>query len=290
MDETDFRILAHLLAHPVESVEATAKSVRLTRNAVARRIQVLQRSPLQVRFWAWPHFTLFGRQSHVLLYQTSGEVDTEAILATDPVLGYDLNHDGLLATTIWTPVGEEPAPPASLDTLVGGPPINRYTDATPGPKHPFLSRLQWKVLRALIDAPRATTVELARRTGLAAKTCGKHRAELFTKRFLHPSASIQEDRSGGFPVYRVYVEGKPDRGAVRGVLGPDALVMDTVQEGHVYLAKAASMGAIIVNVDKLRRLPAVKDVKLILSRGFGVAVERLRAWSRDVEARQTPPS
>lgn len=281
MDGTDFRILARLFVHPLDGPEAVGRAVGLTRNAVARRLRLLQASPLALGFFALPHHSLFGRASTVHLYAVRGEPPAgDGLLALDDVIGYDVNHDGLCAVTTWHRPG---AAAAHLDDALGGPAVARFTDATPGPAAPHLTGLEWKVAGALLAEPRASAAALARATGLAARTCARARDRLVAGRAVRVGLSLREDLAG-YPLYRVYVQGRPDQAKALAILGPDAVVSDEVDEGRVWFARAPTTGGLMVAVERLRALPGVSDVKLILSRDNGVAVERLARWCREAAA------
>lgn len=278
MDEVDFRILGHLFIAPLDGPEAIARKVGLTRNAVSRRLRNLEDGEVQLRFFALPHNSLFGAVSTVNLYAPRKPVDVEALLAAPDVMGYDLNHDGLCAATTWQQGQAKPVP--ALDRLLGGKPIASFTDATPGPDTPHLSRLEWKVALAMLESPRASVAALARATGLAPRTCSRARERLLASRAVRPGINLCEDGAKGYPIFRLYVQGTPDPKAVDAILGPDAVVSDSVAEGTVYFARAQSMGAAVVAVEQVRRLKGVSDVKLILSRANGIALDRLRGWCK----------
>lgn len=230
---------------------------------------------MRLRFFAVPHYRLFGAHSTVALFPTSGKVDTKRLVAVDHVIAYDLNHDGLLASTYWTVEGDDPktVPPKMLD-VIGAPAVAQFTDTTPGPKVPHLSRLEWKVLRAIVAEPRASAAALARRCGLTAKTCARHRKALKENFVFLPTMSIHEDKAKGFPVFRAYIQGTPSVDAVESILGKDSVVTDTVAEGHVRFAHAPSFGDILSRADALRRLANVTDVKLILSKDSNATVDK----------------
>lgn len=273
MDEVDFRILAHLFEKPLAGPQALAGSVGLTRNAVAQRLGKLEAGPLALRFFALPHQSLFGRHSLVHLFHVETPVDVEAVLRTDDVIGYDVNHDGLCAVTTWS----LPGAPNRLERVMGSRPLASFSDATPGPATPHLNRLEWKVAAAWLRQPRASAAQLARATGLAARTCTRARQRLVASNAVRVGINLREDRAR-FPIFRVYVQGSPDETAVRRILGPDAACSDVVAEGTVHFARAASTGAIVHTVQRLQRLPGVSDVKLILSQDNGIAIDRIAAW------------
>src|SRR5690349_8066042 len=101
VDETDFRILGHLFVKPLDGPQAIARKVGLTRNAVARRIRNLEQSPLNLRFFALPHQSLFKAVSTVNLYAGIDHPDLRAIESLAGAIGWDINHDGLCAVTLW---------------------------------------------------------------------------------------------------------------------------------------------------------------------------------------------
>lgn len=279
MDETDFRIIGHLFERPLDGPEAVARSVGLTRNAVARRLRLLQEGPMRLGFWALPHHTLLGRASTVNLHAPPSPPDGRAILASDDVLAYDVNHDGLCAVTTWSRPDAGRAPSDALDRMLGAA-VARYTDATPGPAAPHLSRLEWKVVAAWTVQPRASAAALSRASGLAPRTCERARQRLLASRAVRAGITLREDHAEGLPVFRVFVQGHPDAAALRRVLG-ESFVSDVVREGAVHFARAPTAGAMMVTVDALRRLPGVTDVKLILSREFALAGDRLAGWIRE---------
>lgn len=263
MDDIDFQILGHLFQHPLDGPQAIAQEVGLTRNAVARRIRILEESPVQLMFFALPHQDLFGRQSVVNLYIAPGDIDEEKVWACGDVLAFDQNHDGLVAVTTWTQDGSHPA---ALDNLLGGAPVAQFHDVAPGPDAPYLSRLEWRVLRAMLHAPRASNADLARTAGLAPRTCARARERLIATNALRLGINICEDHSDGYPIYRLYVQGTFSRKTIAELLGPDTVISDTVAEGCVYFAKAPSLGAIMATVERVKASDGVDDVKLILSR------------------------
>lgn len=274
MDEIDFRILGHLLQHPLAGPQELAKTVGLTRNAVARRMRRLQEADVRLSVLAYPHQDLFALGSTVHLYHAVRGPKATDILACDGVLAFDQNHDGIWAVTIWHPPGQGRS--AALDALFGAPPVASFTDATPGPAVPHLSRLEWKVVAALLEHPRGTAAALARASGLAPRTCQRARDRLVTSRAVRVATTLCEDHAEGLPIFRLYVQGHPVRNEVGAILGADALVTDEVDEGAVYFARAASLGAIMGAVERVRKLPGVEEARLILSRSAGVSHAFLR--------------
>lgn len=285
MDDRDFAIVAHLFQHPSDGPQAIARQVGITRNAVTRRLRLLQEGRVALSFFALPHHTLFGRTSTVRLYAPQRTPLGNDLLAAPDVIGYDLNHDGLCAVTTWQ---REGGPAPALQRLLGGPAIVEFTDATPGPSAPYLTRLEWKVAAVLLADPRASAAALARATGLAPRTCARARERLVASRAVRMGINLREDGVRGAPVFRVYVEGHPDTGALHRILGPECVVSDQVAEGTVYFARASTQGTFMSAIERLRGLAGVRDVKLILSRGNGVAVERLQAWCRQQVQGGTP--
>lgn len=159
---------------------------------------------------------------------------------------------------------------------MGGPPLVEFTDSAPGPAAPYLTRLEWKVVAALLDEPRASLSSLARRTGLAPRTCARARDRLLQSKAVRVTATIREDHAEGLPVYRLYVQGRPAPKDVTRILGQDAIVSDQVKEGTVYFARAASLGSIMAAAEAMRKADNVEDVKLILSKDSGLARPYLR--------------
>ena len=274
MDDVDFLIVGHLFERPLDGPEQLARQVGLSRNAVSRRMRLLQEGPVRLGFFALPHHSLLGRTSTVNLHATDGDVDGDAALACDDVLAYDLNHDGLCAVTTWQAGPATPSP--RLERLLG-PAVARFTDATPGPAAPYLTRLEWKVVQAWCSQPRASAAALARATGLAPRTCERARSRLQATRAMRAGITLREDGVRGPPVFRLFVQGHPDAARLERALG-QSFLSDVVAEGQVRFARAASAGALVVATEAVRRLPGVADVKLILSRRFGLAQERLDGW------------
>lgn len=274
MDEADFRIVGHLFQHPLAGPQELARAVNLTRNAVARRFRMLQESALGLAFHAYPHQDLFALEFTLHLYAPEKPIAGKAINDVATVIGYDINHDGLHAVTTWRHPGTPR--PAELDRLMGGPPLVEFTDSAPGPAAPYLTRLEWKVVAALLDEPRASLSSLARRTGLAPRTCARARDRLLQSKAVRVTATIREDHAEGLPVYRLYVQGRPAPKDVTRILGQDAIVSDQVKEGTVYFARAASLGSIMAAAEAMRKADNVEDVKLILSKDSGLARPYLR--------------
>ena len=274
MDDADFRIVGHLFEQPLAGPEELARRLGLSRNALSRRLRLLQEGPVRLGFFALPHHSLLGRTSTVNLHATDGDIDGAAVLACDDVLAYDLNHDGLCAVTTWQEGAARPSP--RLERLLG-PAVARFTDATPGPAAAYLTRLEWKVAQAWCAQPRASAAALARATGLAPRTCERARSRLQATRAMRAGITLREDGVRGPPVFRLFVQGQPDATRLQRALG-ESFLSDVVAEGQVRFARAASAGALVVATDAVRRLPGVSDVKLILSRRNELAQERLGAW------------
>lgn len=276
VDDIDFNILGQVFRQPLIGWEALGREVGLTRNAVARRVRMMEQSRLRLRWMSIPHPTIFGARAYLSLFGPRENVDATEILGVPDVVGFDHNFDGLVPVTYYT---RDRQPPPGLVAYLGGP-MATFDASGPGPATPHLNRMEWKIMEAAIQAPRAGPAELARICGLGAKTVAKHRARMLQDGTLRIAATVQEG-AADIPIFRAYLQGHPDPERLQALI-PGSMKLETTAEppGQVWLCKTETTSGMMAAAGRLRTIANVDDVKIILTHQIEWASEKLQNWCR----------
>ncbi len=292
MDARDFRIVLELHRHPFASYEALGRSVRLTGTAVKSRFERMHARGVVQGFHVAVAAPAFRRYRRIHAFAASGEgPPLDDIVAADPVVFVWRGPPGMfMVTTYDSEPGAEP--PGGLIRLFGGPPLASVSPDDPGRLSrvdAVLSLLDWRVVDALVDSPRASLQALGATTGLTAKTVRNHRDRLLARGLLEVSPILDTSREPGLVVYSGYV----------GVERPEDLRKIRVPGmGHIWthhdppamaiLGHVSSYGEVLEVERQLRSVPGAAQVVVTVARGGAVAVPRLKAWIRAERERWRP--
>src|SRR6058998_207657 len=167
MDASDFRLLAAIGEDARQSLQALGRRVSLSAPAVRERLHRLETRGILQGYWVSIDPEVFGRRD--LLVSFNGEwsrEDAVEILEAMDVAWVAWKLDGGVTVQLW-PYDVTRALTAVAE-FVGHEP--KWHGVTRTEWTGELSRLDWRVLDALIDDPRAPVEQLAVATGLSPKT------------------------------------------------------------------------------------------------------------------------
>ena len=282
MDTVDFRILLELHRHPFASFEGIGRTVRITGTAVKARLERMEARGVVQGFYVAVAAPAFRRWRRIHAFANpEREPAFEAVTAVDEVVFVWRGPPGMFMVTTFD-ASPQAEPPTGLVKLFGGPPVASVSPDPPDRPsrvEAVLSPLDWRVVDALLDAPRASLRQLASAAGLTAKTVRHHRDRLVAKGLLEVAPILDTSREPGLIVYSGYV-GVARAGDLQNVRVPGM--------GHVWihhdpaamavLGRVSSYGEIIDVERQLRSMPGVTRVVVTVARGGAVATPRLRTW------------
>jgi hypothetical protein len=210
-----------------------------------------------------------------------------AAIREDPVVFAALQHDGDLVALAYLDRADGP-PPANLVEKFGEP---RFTaiPLIPAPKSPeeFPSSMELKVMRQLIADARAPPAEVARRTGLTARTVRRVRAGLVDQGLVQVQTLLHAARAPGRMIYYVglYHDGA-DGARILEQAYPGSFVLGSITrpDGRALICQADTLSQVVDQRERALRLPGVTDVRVALYLDIAFQVTRLTGWiDRELE-------
>jgi hypothetical protein len=130
-----------------------------------------------------------------------------------------------------------------------------------------LSRIDWRILDALLDSPLASVEHLADGTGLSPKTVRNHLAGLIRGEAIFVVARLGLPTDSGVLVYNLLVGGTAPFAEIKKRIGDAVLVHETAEPPMMYLfCRADSLGELTTAFQTLEKLPGVSTVQLTLNR------------------------
>jgi len=289
VDDRDFRIIVELYRHPFASYEAIGRVIGATGTAVKSRLDRLEKRGVIGGFYVTPAARVFGRHRHIFAFlEVETEPNLKDVLDVEDVANVFRGRPGMIMVNTFDP-SPEAGPPARLLKLMGRPPYGAVLPDSPeeiSEKDAVLSPLDWRVLDVLVDGPRVPLRELARRTGLTARTVRKRRDALVAKHLLTVSPIIDTSREPGLIVYSGYVTVKR-KSDLRHVRAPGLVWAWAHHEppAAAIFGCAATYAEAQEAEHTLESLPGVTRVVLTVARGGGEAKQRLHEWIRAELAR-----
>lgn len=274
MDERDFRILASLFEDARQSYRALGRRVGLTAPAVRERLQRLESVGILRGFWVRPEGALFDLADCIFLF--GGPVsDGQARTAlTQPDVAWVAPKiDGGASVGVWTKDPE--ASEQNLVRVLGQRPSGRTI--SPPIRLPVVTRLDWRILGALIDDPRRPLQDLCQATHLSTKTVRKRLSALLRSGGVAISPVLGAFTEGGDILYTISVIGPIEFSEIRRILGEAALLR--VAEGpksQFALGRAANLGEVLRRTAELGRHPDVRRSFVSLNRELLVNTELTR--------------
>lgn len=275
MDDTDLRILAHLARSPFASHAELGRVVGRAPSTVAGRLRALEGRGVLRGWVALPDAEVFGRQAIGLGFEA--DVPLDALLALDDAVYAGASPDGYRGVMGYT--SDPDLWRETVEEVVGVPADAQAT--LPGRTRPAaLGPLEWRVLRALVETPRASLKALAAATGLSYRTVKARRTRLVDQGAVAVQPLLRPARDGTL-YYHLWVWVKPraDEAAVLSCL-PSAFVIDRYDHPRsVYVfCQAADLADQAAQVHALRNAADVDAVRVVINDDFAVATGRLLRW------------
>lgn len=288
MDVRDFRIYLALERSPFASYETIGRTIGTSGTTVKARIDRMRARGVMSEVRVIPIAHVFGRHWRTFgIGVGPGSPDDAAILRVQDVIWTWRDHRGLLVVNAFTQ--ERDTVPAGLVSLFGEEPIGAVQPeppATADSSSLVLSPLDWRVLEALLENPRAPLSSLSRRVGLSARTIRRRRDGLYKRGLIRSFISLDASREPGVIVYGAYVSvdrrtnlrNVRARGAARvwTHYDPPAVLM----LGHVPTYSEATEAE-----KQLQATPGAKVVEFSIPAGGSLAVERVGKWIRAEKSR-----
>jgi DNA-binding Lrp family transcriptional regulator len=264
VDAKDFRLLVALDANARQSFQSLGRRVSLSAPAVRERLRRLEQRGILQGYWVSIDPVIFAR-SGVLVYFGGEWSRDEAAQALDgpDVAWVAWKIDGGITVQIWPHDVTKAA--EKLGQFLGREP--GWQGVTAASRTITLSPLDWRVLDALVDAPRAPVERLSTVTGLSPKTVRKHLDGLVQRESIFVVPRLGSLTDAGELVYHLLVSGTAALPAVRGALGDAVLIHETTEPPRRYLfCRADSLGDLTARTRALERLPGVSSVEVTLNR------------------------
>jgi len=279
VDAKDFRLLVALDENARQSFQALGRKVSLSAPAVRERLHRLEERGILLGYWVSINPAVFGREDLLVSFGGDWSRD-EAIraLGGPDVAWVAWKVDGGVTTEAW-PRDVKKAVPA-LEKFLGHRATRQGVSRAPLERE--LSGLDWRVLDALIDDPRAPIEDLSVATGLSPKTVRKHVTRLIRDEAIYVVPRLGFLADSGEIVYHLVVAGTVSLGELRRTIGDAELVHETYDPPMRYLfCRADSLGELTAKTHALEALPNVSSVQLSLNREFTVGTEFVHRLVRE---------
>jgi hypothetical protein len=294
MDRTDLDIFSRLVNDPLRSDARLAREVGLTDKAVRLRRRRLEAAGTLTEYGIHPPAEILGRYAIATGFRgKDGPEPPASRLAEVEDLVYVMSfrpkfHIALRFT-------EQPDPPADprLARLLGPPLEGRLSDRPPrsstGPDR--LSRVDWKVLEAVVATPRASYTVHARQADVSARTFRIHQSELERARVIDCVMILDLAADEGLATYGIWlkVDASFDERSVNLPRLWDRPHWTRNPRG-VYLLGSADTYFEARELElRLGSLPGVLAADPLVPAGGFFARDRLVSWIRAERERRFPP-
>jgi DNA-binding Lrp family transcriptional regulator len=276
VDTRDARILAELTRSPFAPLESIGRTVGTSGTAVKARLDRLAARGVLLGFAAAPWASSFGRIGRLAVFEDALDADLERIALVEDVAWAARSSTGAVGVMIYVrePIAQVPA---ALAREVGGRAVALVRPTEPESAGP-LSPLDWRVMDAVVQEPRATLARHAELSGLNARTVRQRREALRGQGMLL-SPIVDATREPGEVYYNAYVSAR-SLADIKALRIPSSLrVASHDDPPAAFLVGHAPTYAAAQEVErKLRALPGAQHVTLDVPRGMVVATDRLRGW------------
>lgn len=264
MDRTDFRLLVSLFEDARQSYRSLGRRVGLTAPAVRERIQRLEALGTLRGFWLRPDAALFGRSDCVFMFAGPFQLDrVRAAIDKPDVAWVAPKIDGGVSIGMWTK--DTDSAERSLVQLLGQSPSGR--SVSPRNTLPVPTRLDWKILSALVDDPRRELQDVCRVTHLSSKTVRKRLAVMLKAGSVAITPVFGALGDGGDIVYTITVIGPIEFSEIQHALGEAALLRQVEEpKSQFALCRAINLGDVLNRTAALARHPDVRRSFVSLNR------------------------
>ena len=270
-----------LVRAPFDSYESIGRRIGVSGTAIKARLTRMESDDIFFGFACGPSPAALGLQGKLAVFaQAAGDADLDALTRAAEVAWASSAYPSATVAMLYRADADAPLP----DALVKA--AGRAPDALVTPHDPRetatrapLSPLDWRVMRAVMDAPRAPVRDLAAATGLGARTVRDRRDRMLAAGDLMMWPIVDATREEGAFLFSAYV-GAERAEDLRGLRVANAhrVVTHHSPPGVFFTGYVRTFAEAHVVEEKLRALPGVRDVTFSVPQGTRVARERLAAW------------
>ena len=291
MDRVDLGIFSRLVGNPFLSDETLARDVGLTGKAVRLRRKRMEAEGVLTEYGVHPSAEILGR--HAVTWRYEGKDWTEVTvsrLSEVQDLAYVLSFRPNLHVAVRFTREPDPEADPRLSKVLG-----RLIEATPDARTTpssiragDLSLVDWKVLEAVVRAPRASYSDQARSVDLSPRTLRIHKSKLEAADALGCVMILNLTREAGLATYGIWLK-------VDGSFDPKLVELPrlwdrphwTQNPRGVYLLGSAENYFEARELElRLRSLPGVIGADPMIPAGGYFARERVVAWIRAERVRR----
>ncbi|MCI4371083.1 MAG: AsnC family transcriptional regulator [Thermoplasmata archaeon] len=279
MDAKDFRLLVALDENARQSFQSLGRKVALSAPAVRERLRRLEERGILQGFWVSCSPRVFGRKDLLVAFgpEWTREEAVGALGGPD-VAWVAWKVDGSVTVEVW-PYDVE-AGLAAVRRFVGREPTWHGVAGSPWTGE--LTRVDWRILEALLDTPRAAIGELSVTTRLSPKTIRNRVARLLYEEAIYVVPRLGFLADSGEIVYNVIVAGKVPFAELVRVIGDSELIHETQDPPRKYLfCRADNLGDLTARTHALGKVPGVTSVQLSLNRELFVGTEFVHRLVRE---------
>ena len=293
MDRTDLGIFSRLVGNPFLSDETLAREVGLSGKAVRLRRKRMEVQGVLTEYGVHPSAEILGRRAVTWRYQGKDWADVPSSrLSEIQDLAYVMSFRPNLHVAVRFVKEASPQEDPHLSKILGQP-----LNETPDERAPqssiradALSWVDWKVLEAVVRAPRAPFSIQAQSAHLSPRTLRIHKSKLESANAIECVMILNLEREAGLATYGIWlkVDGSFDEKAVELPRLWDRPHWTQNPRG-VYLLGSAENYFEAREVElRLRSLPGVVGADPLIPAGGFFARERLLAWIRGERERRFP--
>ncbi|MGP8075712.1 MAG: AsnC family transcriptional regulator [Thermoplasmata archaeon] len=293
MDRTDLRIFSLLLGDPLLSDERLGREVGLTGKAVRLRRQRMETEGVLTEYGIHPGPELLGR--HAVAWGYVGRDWPEPPVSRLKEIE-DLAYVRSFRPSFHMVVRftKEPDPPTDprLARILGRPlegPLDERS-STSTLLAESLSRVDWKVLEAVVGTPRAPYSALARHANVSPRTFRIHQSKLERAHAFECAMILNLEREAGLATYGIWlkVDESFDKQSVELPRLWDRPHWTRNPRGVYLLGSGDNYFEARELELHLRSLPGVLSVDPLIPAGGFFARERLVSWIRAERERRFP--
>ena len=293
MDRIDLLIFSRLVGDPLRSDARLAREVGLTGKAVRLRRKRLEADGILREYGLHPPAELLGRTSVSWGYvgRDVPDLPVDRLLEVEDLV-YVMSFRPKFHIAVRFSSEPDAPPDPRLARLLGRPldgPLHDRARGS-GPRPDRLSRVDWKVLQALVAAPRASYSVQARLADVSPRTVRIHRSRLDAAGALGCIMILDLAREAGLATYGIWlkVDGSFDERSVELPRLWDRPHWTDHPRG-VYLLGSADNYFEARDLElRLAALPGVVAADPLVPAGGFFARERLRTWIRAERERRYP--
>ncbi len=293
MDRTDLGIFSRLVTDALSSDEAIGRDVGLTGKAVRTRRKRMEAAGVLTEYGIHPAAEILGR--HAVTWRFVGkdgpELPVSRLVEVEDLVYVMRFRPNFHMAVRFTKDLDPPNDPRLSRIL--GPPLEGPPDKRPpasSVRADDLSRVDWKVLEAVVRAPRAPYSTKAKQADVSPRTFRIHQSKLEATRALQCVMILNLEREAGLATYGIWlkVDDSFDEKAVELPRLWDRPHWTQNPRGVYLLGSAENYFEARELELRLRALPGVVGADPLIPAGGIFVRERFLKWIRAERDRRFP--